>query len=127
MVRRITGLDELARILFPDNRTHRRVFVAVWLELKYARGQFVHSFSHLGRQHRFSERVLEIVRAKLRRLGLLKRVSHFSPAHGYRSGWTFSDRFSQCLGKLAATARSARDPTGRQLDEQKDRDAILYV
>ena len=127
LVRRVSGLDDLARILFPDNRNHRRVFIAIWIELKYADGQFVQSFSHLPSSHGFSERMLEIVRAKMKRMGVLKRVSHFSPHHGHTGGWTFSERFAACLVTLATALRTARVPSGRDTDEQKDRDSILYV
>ncbi len=127
MVRRLSGLDDLARIIFPDNRRHRRVFVAIWTELKYADGQFLSSFSPLCQRYGFTERVLEIVRAKLRRLGILKRVSHFNPRHGFSSGWTFSDRFAACLVKLAETARATRCRTGDSNEEQKERDSIMYV
>ena len=103
------------------------MFVAIWAELKYAEDQFVHSFAHLCREHEFSERTLEIVRAKMKKLGLLKRVSHFNPHHGHTSGWTFSDRFTGSLARLSSVVRSAAKPSGRTTDEQKDRDSILYV
>ena len=127
LVRRVSGLDELASILFPDNRNHRRVCVAIWLELKYAEDQFARSLAHLPSTHGFSRRSLEVVRAKLRKMGILKRVSHFSPHHGHTGGWTFSSRFAQCLRKLSATVREFQTPTGRRIDEQKDQNAIIYV
>ena len=103
------------------------VFVAIWLELKYSEDCFVRSFSQLPLKHGFSERQLEIVRAKLRKMGILKRVSHFSPHHGHTGGWTFSSRFAQCLRKLAATVQEFQASTGRAGDEQKDRDTVHYV
>ena len=123
----MSGLDELAGILFPDNRAHRRIFVAVWLKLKYAEDQFVHCLDHLCREHGFSERQLEIVRAKMRKMGLLKRVSHFSPHHGHVAGWTFSSRFAQALRKLADAVHQMRSPETGENAEQKDRDSILYL
>jgi len=125
--RHLAGLDDLAQVLFPANRLHRRVFIAVWADLKYAPEQFVPSFSDLCARHGFSERVLEIVRARMKRLGILERVSHFSPRYGNRSGWTFSERFERSLAKLADALRAARRPSGRPTDQRKDRDAIAYA
>ena len=69
-VRSLSGLDDLARIVFPDSKTHRRVFVAVWSEIKYADAQFVPTLNHLCGEHGFSERILETVRAKMKKLGM---------------------------------------------------------
>ena len=56
LMRKISGLDDLAKIVFPDNRNHRRVFVAIWLELKYADRQFLPSFSRVSRSGTVSRR-----------------------------------------------------------------------
>lgn len=127
LVRNISGLDDLARIVFPDNQNHRRVFVMIWVELKYAKDQFLPSLSPLGPKYEISERVLETVRARLKKMGILKRISHFNSQYGGIAGWTFSERFSGCLVKLSNDLRAARKPTGRTTDEQKDRDSIIYV
>ena len=127
LVRHASGLDDLARILFPDTRSHRRVFVAVWVELKYADNQFLTSLYPLCQRHGFSARVLEAVRAKLRKAGLLKRVSQFDSRFGFRAGWTFSTRFAASLEKLSAVVRAARERTGRPNEEARDRDAVHYV
>ena len=126
-VRSLTGLDDLARVIFPDNRTHRRMFVLIWLAIKYADDQFVHSFDPLCAEHHISLRVLETVRAKMKKLGLLKRVSHFNPRHGDAGGWTFSARFAGGLNSLARTATALKMPARRPTDEQKDRDSVHYV
>ena len=34
---RIQGLDELAAILFPGNRNHQKVFLAIFIEIKYSK------------------------------------------------------------------------------------------
>lgn len=125
--RNISGLDDLARIVFPDSRTHRRVFVAIWLEVKYAEDHFVPSFTGIEKDHGFSERVLEVVRARMKKMGILKRISHFNPHHGHTSGWAFSDRFGNALNKVARAIDDNKYPTGRRTDEQKDRDSITYV
>ena len=127
IVRRISGLDDIARIIFPDNRNQRRVFIAIWVELKYAQDQFLPSMSHLPNKYEFSQRLLETVRARLKKMGLLKRVSHFNPGYGHRPGWVFSERFSVSLGALAAAVRFAKRPRGQRSEEQKDLDSIHYV
>ena len=127
IVRHISGVDDLARIVFPDNRNHRRLFVLIWVELEYAENQFLPSLSPLCLKYDFSERVLETVRARLKKMGILKRVSHFDSQYGGIAGWTFSERFSGCLVKLSNDLKAARKPTGRAIDEQKDRDSIIYV
>jgi len=120
-------LDDLARIVFPDSRTHRKVFVAIWLEIKYAEDYFVPSFTRVEKESGFSGRIIEAVRARMKKMGLLKRISHFNPHHGHLGGWTFSDRFGNALNRVACAVDDLKRPTGRQIDEEKDRDSISYV
>ena len=117
----------MARIFFPDNRNHRRAFLAIWVEIKYAQNHFLPSRLNLAIRHELSLRTCEIVRAKMKKLGLIKRVSHFNPEHGYESGWTFCGRFQGCLADLRTHLAVNQDPSGRQIDERKDRNAMLYV
>jgi hypothetical protein len=127
LVRSIAGLDDLARIFFPDNRNHRRAFIAVWLGIKYADAQFLPSTTDLTARYSISQRTVEIVRAKMKRLGLIKRVSHFSPAFGNRSGWVFSHRFRQALSALSEASKEVTEPTGDAIDRQKDEDSMDYI
>lgn len=127
LVRSISGLDDLARVFFPDNANHRRAFLAVWLGIKYAEKQFLPSKVNLTAKHSISSRTLEIVRAKMAKLGLIKRVSHFSTAFGNRSGWVFSPRFRHALPSFGEILKEAAQPSGRAVDRHKDEDAILYV
>ena len=120
-------MDDLARIFFPDNRNHRRAFVAVWVEIKYAEHQFLPDMVPLETRYELSRRTVETVRAKLKKLGLIKRISHFNPEFGYRSGWTFSGRFRQALGALAKGLQTVETAANGTANEQKDRDAIHYV
>ena len=127
LVRRVSGLDDLARIFFPDNRNHQRAFVAIWLEIKYADNQFLASTTNLASRYALSPRTLEIVRAKLKKLGLIKRISHFNPAHSYRSGWVFSPRFRSALSAMSAAITNASQVTDRRLDREKDRASIQFI
>ena len=127
MVRRISGLDDLARIFFPDNRNHRRAFAAIWLAIKYAERQFLPDMAPIETQYDLSRRTVENVRAKMKKLGLIRRVSHFSPENGYRAGWVFSDRFSRALGLLGKELKQATNPSATLSGARKDRDSLLYV
>jgi hypothetical protein len=125
-IARVQGLDELARLLFPQNRNHQKVFLAVFVELKYAPGQFLAALSPLCRDYGFSHRMLETVRGKMRRLGIIDHVCRFNKSHGYREGWVFSTRFSHGLVRLAELSRDLKDKRdGSQ--EQKDRDLFMYI
>jgi len=125
-IARIQGLDELAQLLFPGNRKHQKVFLAIFIELKYVPGQFLPHLSPLCDRYGFTSRTLETVRSKMRRLGIIDHVSRFNKSHGYREGWVFSTRFSHAVLRLAELSRDLRDKTdGNQ--EQKDRDLFIYV
>jgi hypothetical protein len=125
-IARIQGLDELAKLLFPGNRNHQKVFLAIYIELKYAQGQFIPFLNSICDKYGFSARMLETVRSKMRRMGIIDHVSRFNKAHGYREGWVFSSRFSHtlaCLGELEKSFRKRTD----LLQEKKDRDLHLYL
>jgi len=127
LVRRISGLDDLARIFFPNNRNHRRAFVAIWLEIKYAEEQFLPSCQSLSDCYQVSPRTIEVVRARMKKLGLIKRISHFNPTFGQRSGWAFSTRFRTSIASLATWLKSSSLLNDGKVAEQKDRDSLLYV
>lgn len=125
-IARIQGLDELAGLLFPGNKNHQKVFLAIFIGMKYASDQFLPALSPLCQEYGFSERMLETVRSKMRRMGLIDHVSRFNKAHGYREGWVFSGRFGRSLLHLAELMRGFRDRTDG-LQEQKDRDLFMYL
>jgi hypothetical protein len=125
-IARVQGLDELAQLLFPGNRNHRRVFLAIFIELKYAPAQFLPHLSPLCDRYGFSPRMLETVRSKMRRLGIIDHVSRFNKSRGYREGWVFSTRFSHAQLHLVELMRDFKEKRdGRQ--EQKDRDVFMYI
>ena len=125
-IARIQGLDEFAKLLFPGNKTHQRIFLSIYIELKYAQGQFIPFLNSICDKYGFSARMLETVRSKMRRMGIIDHVSRFNKAHGYREGWVFSSRFSRTLACLAELEKSFRKRTDR-LQEKKDRDLHLYL
>ncbi len=125
-IARIEDLDELAGILFPGNKNQQKICLAVFVELKWADDQFLPALEWVADKHGLSRRVLETVRAKMRRLGLIDHVSRFNKKHGYHEGWVFSSKFSNALNCLADLASHIRErKPGRQ--EQKDRDLIQYI
>jgi hypothetical protein len=127
MCRQVSGLDDLARIFFPDNKNHRRAFLALWVEIKYADAQFLPSREDIAGRHGVSRRPLDTVRAKMKRLGLIKRISHFNPAYGHEAGWTFCNRFLGCLSDFRTRLAASQEVSGRPVDEKKDRDCALYL
>jgi len=125
-IARIQGLDELSQLLFPGNRNHQKIFLAVFIELKYAPREFLPFLQPLCQKYGFSPRMLETVRGKMRRMGIIDHVSRFNRAYGYREAWVFSNRFSRAISRLAELARDFRDRKG-VLQERKDRDLFMYL
>ena len=123
---RIESLDELAAILFPRNKNHQRIFVAIFVELKWADGQFLAALEPVADKYGLSRRVLETVRAKMRRMGIIDHVSRFNKMHGYREGWVFSNKFARSatfLANLFTTMKQRNSPS----QERRDRDLIKYI
>ncbi len=125
-IARVQDLDELAGVLFPGNRNHQHIFLAVFVELKWAEGQFLEALEPVADKYGISRRSLETVRAKMRRLGLIDHVSRFGQKHGYREGWVFSNKFVHALEKLASLAVKFRE-CRNAMQERKDRDLLSYL
>lgn len=129
-IAKVHDLDDIAGLLFPGNRNHQRIFIAIFVELKHAPGQFLPSLGALCEEYRFSTRSLETVRAKMRRMGLLDHVSRFNAAHGYREGWVFSKRFGKALNRLWSQIDDWQNRTGGQQKNQqksRDRELVKYI
>ena len=124
-IARTKDLDEIAKILFPGNTNHQRIFLAIFIELKYAPDEFLPNLLPLCGNYGFTPRMLETVRSKMRRMGMIDHVSRFNKRYGYREGWVFSNRFDRCLKRLSNLIhdlRSRKDPHR----ERKDRDLFKY-
>ena len=125
-IARMNGLDEMAKLLFPGNRTHQRAAVAVLVELKWAEGQMLPALEPIADKYDISRRTLETVRAKMRRMGLIDHISRFGKRHGYRECWVLSRRFEKSLVIWAegiCEFRARRGPG----QEAKDRDLERYL
>jgi hypothetical protein len=125
-IARIQGLDELAALLFPGNRAQQKIFLAIFIEIKYAKGEFIPFLKPLCGRYEFSPRMLETVRSKMRRLGLIDHVCRFNKVHGYREGWILSSRFNHALEKLAILTEDFKDRKDI-LQERKDKDLFNYI
>ena len=125
-ISRIQGMDELALILFPGNSNHQKIFLAIFIELKYAPQEFLPSLISLCDKYGFTTRMLETVRSKMRRMGIIDHVSRFNKSYGYREGWVFSNRFSRTLTRLCGVIQDFRERKDA-LQERKDRDLFMYL
>ena len=123
---RIHGLDELAALLFPGNRNQQKVFLAIFIEIKYSKELFIPYLQPLCGKYGFSPRMLETVRSKAVRLGLIEHVSRLNRKLGYRDGWVFSSRFSRSLARLSELLQDLKDRKDT-LQERKDRDLFRYL
>jgi len=125
-IARIQGLDELAALLFPGSSDQQKVFLAIFIELKYSKDQFMPSLRPLCDRYGFTPRSLETVRSKARRLGVIEHISRFSKTHGYRDGWVFSSRFSHSLARLVELIKEMKERKETS-QEHKDRDLFRYL
>ena len=125
-IARSEDLDELAALLFPSNKNHQRIFVAIFIELKWADGQFLSALEPIADKHGLSRRVLETVRAKMRRMGLIDHVSRFNKRYGYREGWVFSNKFARALDQLVRLRQRLQDKRGPN-QRDKDWDTMGYL
>jgi len=119
-IARTDDLDLLARILFPNNRTHQFVFLAIFLELKWATEKPVPRLDHITQKYGIGHRSFEKVRSRLRVAGIIEHVSRFSPKFGYQEGWVLSSKFSKSLRNLADTYETLKSQDGENR-EKKDR------
>ena len=53
--------------------------------------------------------MLETVRSKAVRLGLIEHISRLNKKLGYRDGWVFSSRFSRSLTRLSELLQDLKD------------------
>jgi len=125
-IARIRDLDELAKVLFPANKNHQKIFLAIFIELKYAQNEFLPILSPLCEKYDFSSRMLQTVRSKMRRMGIIDHVSRFNKRYGYREGWIFSSRFPRALYRLAKIMNDLKKRKN-DIQEHKDRDMFSYI
>jgi len=125
-IERMKGMDDLARVLFPGSKNQQIIFLAIFIELKYVPDEFLPTLLPLCDKYGFTPRMLETVRSKMRRMGIIDHVCRFNQANGYREGWVFSKRFFKMmlhLGTLMETFKQEKDSHQRQ----KDEDSFRYI
>jgi hypothetical protein len=120
-INRTTDASDLAELLFPGNRSHQHAFLVIWITLKWADLHMVPNLGMGAREHGISRRTSERVRAKMRRLGLIERVSRFSSRLAGREGWVLSTRFERSLEQLARKVTDFRDAGA----SSKEKDLLL--
>ena len=125
-IERLKGIDDLARVFFPANKNQQRIFLAIFIELKYAPDEFLPNLLPLCSKYGFTPRMLETVRSKMRRMGIIDHVCRFNEATGYREGWVFSKRFSKAMLRLAELLESFKEEKEAH-QRQKDEDCFRYL
>jgi len=119
IIKRLESIDDMAPILFPGNKNHQKIFVAIFVELKWSREGFLPTLNYLPDKYEFSSRVLETVRAKMRRLGLLDHISKFNKQYGYREGYVLSARFTNALRYLADLSERLKEKKSSQMEKRE--------
>jgi hypothetical protein len=119
MISRLESIDDMASMLFPKNKNHQKIFVAIFVELKWSKEGFLPSLNYLPDKYGFSRRVLETVRAKMRRLGLIDHVSRFNKRYGYREGYVLSTRFTSSLKYLADLSERIKEKKSSQMEKRE--------
>jgi hypothetical protein len=66
-------MDELAAVILPRKKTHKKVFLAIFVEFKYSKGGFLANLSPLTQKSGFSVRTPETVRAKGREKAKIRK------------------------------------------------------
>jgi len=120
-IARLKDSADLAEMLFPGNRNQQHAFLAVWLALKWSDHRMVPNLGEIARQHGITKRTLERVRAKIRRIGLIDRVSRFNASYDGHEGWVLSRRFERSLRELADRLAGLKET----IDGSRDKDAVL--
>lgn len=116
-IARIQGLDEYAKVLFPGNRNHQRIFLAVFIELKFAHREFLPCLTPLLWQVHVHSPDAGNSAEQNARMGIIDHVSRFSKAYGYREGWVFSNRFSKTLIRLSELFKDFRHLSNFNLEK----------
>ena len=125
-ISKVRDISDMAKLLFPHNKRHQKVYLAIYIELKYATNQSLPTLAWIAEKYNFSHRLLEIVRAKMRRMGIIDHISKFNKKNNYQEAWVFSSRFQRTLSIL-----SEQHTTFKKIEnskqEEKDRDLFRYL
>lgn len=124
-IAKLQDLSDLAELLFLNNRNQQHAFLVVWLAIKWSPHRIVPNLTVVAQKHGISRRMMERVRAKMRRLGLIDHVSRFNKAYGCREGWVLSGRFERSLRELGQRVAVLKDQ--RRSSRDKDEMQISFV
>jgi len=95
-------------MLFPSNRNQQHAATCIFFELKWA-NSIVPNLAYIETKYSVTRRILQRVRAKIARLGLIEHVSYLSSRYGGQNGWKLSSRFETALKQLADKMTCLRD------------------
>lgn len=118
-IAKLHDLSDLAELLFANNRNQQHAFLVVWISIKWSPHRIVPNLRVVSNKHGISRRTLERVRAKMRRMGLIDRVSRFNKAYGCREGWILSARFERSLKQLSKHILSLKDSGQRSMEKEE--------
>jgi len=122
-IAKLSDSADLAEMLFPSNRNQQHAFLVVFVALKWAEHRMVPNLEAVTGRRGVTRRTLQRVRAKMRRLGLIDRISRFNVNYGGREGWILSGRFERSLrllvertGEIKDTARGSQEKDMLMID-----------
>ncbi|MFA5863175.1 MAG: hypothetical protein WC975_00655 [Phycisphaerae bacterium] len=118
-ISQLSDVSDLAEMLFPGNRNQQHAFQVIWVTLKWAKEKVISDLADVAERNAVSRRTLERTRAKMKRLGIIERVSRFSSRNNYQDGWVLSGRFENGLRQLAGKIENLKntDMGSREKDE----------
>ena len=108
----MADITDMVEMLFPANRNQQHAAARILLALKSA-NSIVPNLKHLEQRFGISRRTLQRTRAKLSRLGLIKRISWMNSRYGGQEGWKLSGRMSGALKCLASKIDAWRQDTSK--------------
>ena len=113
---RISDPIQLAKVFFPSKNAHnkRAAFLAIFFEIKNAKGQCLVSTDHIAGKYALSRSSITKARAKMTGIGLIRK----------REGcWIFSSVFSKSLENLTVKIEAYKVPAVN-IDE-RDREKMF--
>ena len=116
----ISDYGDLVEMLFPGNRNQQHAAACILFELKWA-DNIVPNLVYIENKYSTSRRILQRVRAKLSRIGLIEHISSFNSRYGGQAGWKLSTRFERALNQLAQKCAGFRDIK----KSSKEKDSML--
>ena len=123
-ISQISDFTELIEILFPGNRNQQHAAACIFFELKWA-NSIVPNLGYVETKYRVTHRILQRVRAKMARVGIIDHVSYLNSRYGGQHGWKLSSRFETALRQMANRCSMLRERTTSS--KEKDNMVLRFV